>query len=334
MKNGNGIMVAILTFCIIATGVGVVKLFISDGQSAIVSRGTDSLFKQFTDSRPGIGVVKVYGPIYNESEGAFMGLAERGSDAIVKKLDSFRRNNLVKAVVLRINSPGGTIGASQEIYDAVVRLTEANKKVIVSMGDVAASGGYYIAAPADKIVANRGTITGSIGVIMAGYNFSDLMKNYGVKMNVIKQGKNKDILAFWRDMKSEERELLEKMSKNAYDQFLEAVSKGRNIPKNELMEFADGRIMTGEQAKELKLVDTLGGFKDAVRLAAKDVGLDPDNPHLIERDDYSIQRLLDIFSQTASGPRSVDFMRLILNNQVPLLYYSSLPVPIADIKLS
>ncbi|MBN2384505.1 signal peptide peptidase SppA [bacterium] len=329
MKKSNGIMMAILAFCIVASVIGLVKLFRTETSPAVDTTEIASpFFSSFLNKGPGIGVVKVYGPIFTQSESSFIAIPDQGADGIVRNLEKFRKDSRVKAVVLRVNSPGGTIGASQEITDAVIRLKEDGKKVIVSMGDMAASGGYYIAAMADKIVANRGTVTGSIGVLTAGYNFSELMKKYGVRMNVIKQGKNKDLMAFWRDMEPEERQILENLGKYAYNQFLEIVSKGRNIPKEELLKIADGRVMTGEQALEVGLVDTLGGFADAVKIAATEVGLDPDNPNLIVTPENSFQRFFEMLGQEARSDQTVNFMRLVATNQVPVLYYSSVPLPL------
>lgn len=328
MKKNNPLMLLILAVCFAGTAMGVFSLLSGDGNGTTTLKQSDlNLFNPVGDSRPGIGIVKVYGPIFTETETSFLGISERGCDAIVKQLKKMKDDDRVKAVVLRINSPGGTIGASQEITNAVIDLQQSGKKVIASMGDVAASGGYYIAAYADKIVANKGTITGSIGVISAALNFSGLMEKYGVKMNVIKQGKNKDLFAYWRDMTDEEREILEAMSKNAYEQFVEAVSKGRNIPMNELLEIADGRILTGAQALQVRLVDELGGMNEAVRIAATEVGLNPESPHLIDANDAGFKRFFDYIGTESIADRYDAFFRMLMHQPVPFLYYSTVPMP-------
>jgi len=334
MKKGNRIMIAILFFCVLASVTGIVELLRSDRTPAVETARVDSsFFRPLLNKGPGIAVVKVYGPIFTEAEASLFSLPEQGCDGIVKRLEKFRKDSRVKAVVLRVNSPGGTIGASQEITDAVIKLKQDGKKVIVSMGDVAASGGYYVAAMADHIVANKGTITGSIGVISAGWNLSELMKKHGVKMNVVKQGKNKDMMAYWRDMEAEERQIMEDLSKSAYNQFVETVSKGRNIPMDELLKFADGRIVTGEQAHKLGLVDTLGGFMEAVRIAAVEVGLDPEDPNVILSPEVGFQRFIELLGQEAAATRTINFIKLLETNQIPVLYYMSHPVPFQALDL-
>ena len=178
----------------------------------------------------------------------------------------------VKAVIIRINSPGGGVGPSQEIYSEIKRLRET-KKVVASMGAVAASGGYYIAAAADKIVANPGTITGSIGVIIEFVNVEDLLKKIGLKGYTIKSGRFKDIGSPIKEMEPEEKELLQEVVNDVYGQFVEAVSSGRNIPREEVEKIADGRILSGAQAKKAGLVDSLGTLQDAITIGASLAGI-------------------------------------------------------------
>ncbi|MBE9550609.1 MAG: signal peptide peptidase SppA [Proteobacteria bacterium] len=193
----------------------------------------------------------------------------------VKQLKEFRKDESVKAIVLRIDSPGGAVAPSQEIYDEVAR-TVPLKKVVVSMGSVAASGGYYIAAAADHIMANPGTITGSIGVVMEFPNIEDLVKKIGFNTEVIKSGSYKDIGSPLRKMSSSERELLQGVIDSVYHQFVNAVAHSRQIPVEKVTAIADGRIFSGEQAKEIGLVDSLGGLEDAVAMAAKAGGIKGD----------------------------------------------------------
>ena len=178
----------------------------------------------------------------------------------------------VKAIIIRINSPGGGVGPSQEIYSEIKRLRET-KKVVASMGAVAASGGYYIAAAADKIVANPGTITGSIGVIIEFVNVEDLLKKIGLKGYTIKSGRFKDIGSPIKEMEPEEKELLQEVVNDVYGQFVEAVSSGRNIPREEVEKIADGRILSGAQAKKAGLVDSLGTLQDAITIGASLAGI-------------------------------------------------------------
>jgi protease-4 len=178
------------------------------------------------------------------------------------------------ALVLRIDSPGGTVGDSQEIYDALKR-TREKTKVIASFGNISASGGVYIGVGADYIMANPGTITGSIGVILRGNNIERLLEKIGISFKVIKSGTYKDILAFDRDITDAEREILQSLIDSSYNQFVNTVAEGRNLSPATVKSFADGRVFTGEQAVELGLVDRLGSEDDARKWAAELVGLNP-----------------------------------------------------------
>ena len=194
------------------------------------------------------------------------------SRGVVDQIKKYRKDNRVKAIILRIESPGGGTAASQEIYREVER-TVSKKKVIASLGNVAASGGYYVALPAHKIVANPATLTGSIGVIMEVSNIKELMNKIGVSREAVKSGPYKDIGSPVREMKPEERQLLEEVIKNVHRQFVDVVVKGRRLNREKVEKIADGRIFTGEQARDLGLVDELGSFEDAVDLTKKMVGL-------------------------------------------------------------
>ena len=178
------------------------------------------------------------------------------------------------ALILRIDSPGGTVGDSQEIYSAINRLKSKGCKVIASFGNISASGGVYIGVAADKIVANPGTITGSIGVIIRGNNISELLNKIGIKFETVKSGLFKDILSPDKPLSKEGRDLLQNLIDESYSQFTIAVSEGRNIPVDDVKKFADGRIFTGSQAKELGLVDELGDEYKARELAAEMTNID------------------------------------------------------------
>ena len=182
------------------------------------------------------------------------------------------KNDGVRAVVLRVDSPGGGVAPSQEIYDAVLRVRE-KKPVVASLGGVAASGGYYVASGCDVIVANPGTLTGSIGVILQTGNVSELLKKVGIQGVIVKAGKFKDIGSPLREMSEEEKRLLDDLLQNVHTQFIAAISRGRKLPVEQVRQLADGRIYSGEQAHDLKLVDQLGGLRDAVQLAAERAGI-------------------------------------------------------------
>ncbi len=184
----------------------------------------------------------------------------------VDELERLKNDGSVKAVVLRVNSPGGVVAPCQEIHDEVQRVAKV-KPVIVSMGSVAASGGLYVSVAATKIVADPGTITGSIGVILQGYNVKSLADKLGIKVVTIKSGKFKDILNPFRDIRNGEVNLLQSVINDAYEQFIEAVASDRHLPLKAVKSFADGRVFTGRQAKALGLVDYLGGLHRAVKIA-------------------------------------------------------------------
>jgi protease IV len=175
----------------------------------------------------------------------------------------------IKNIVLRINSPGGTVGASQEIYTEIKKLQKDGTKVVVSLGDVAASGGLYIAVAGDKVVSNPGTVTGSIGVIIKSSVIKDLYKKIGIEYQVVKSGPYKDILSQTRFFTDEEKLILQEMIDVTYNQFVKTISENRNIDVEEVKKFADGRIFTGDQAKEYGLVDQIGSQSDAIDLAAE-----------------------------------------------------------------
>ncbi len=179
------------------------------------------------------------------------------------------------ALLLRIDSPGGTVGDSQEIYYALKRLREKTK-IVASFGNISASGGVYIGMGAQHIVANPGTITGSIGVILRGNNLERLLDKVGVSFKVIKSGPYKDILAFDRELTDPEKDILQQLIDTSYQQFVETVAEGRNLPVDTVKSFADGRIFTGQQALTLGVVDQLGTEEDARRWACELAGLDPE----------------------------------------------------------
>ena len=195
------------------------------------------------------------------------------SGDILDELEEHRKNSDIRAVVVRIDSPGGAVGPSQEIYSTLKQLDQ-EKPVIASMGSVAASGGYYIALGARKIIANPGTVTGSIGVIVEISNIEDLMKWAKVRQEVIKSGPYKDIGSPFRSMTDEERQILKDFVGDVYDQFVTAVEKSRKIKKVEVLKLANGMIYTGKHALDLKLIDQLGTINDAIKVAAKEAGIE------------------------------------------------------------
>lgn len=206
-----------------------------------------------------VGVVQVEGII-------------AGSSEITDQIDEFADDDSIGAVVIRIDSPGGGVAPSQEIYRAIQELRK-KKKVVASMGSVAASGGYLIATAAERIVANPGTITGSISAVMHFADVQELMKKVGVRSAVVKSGRFKDIGSPTREMTEEEKQLIQGIVDDIYDQFVRTVAENRRMPLPVAQGLADGRIFTGRQAQQLKLVDDLGGLQEAVLLVGKMAGL-------------------------------------------------------------
>ena len=241
--------VALIT---IGVGVGIVVLFIGTVWVFMATLGEDGL----PTGGPKVAVVEIEGIIV---DGA----------AAVRELREHADNPSIKAVVLRINSPGGVVAPTQEIFAAIQRARKAGKPVVASLGAVAASGGYYVAVAADRIYANPGTLTGSIGVVMQLANLEGLLKKVGVDYVVVKAGAYKDVGNFARTMSPEERKMLQALLDDVYSQFVEAVSEGRGLEKKDVLAFAEGRIYSGQQALALKMVDELGGFEEAVEAAGK-----------------------------------------------------------------
>lgn len=213
-----------------------------------------------------LGIVEIHGVIW-------------AADDWLKEINDFRKNPSIAGVVVRINSPGGTVGASQEIFDSLQRLA-AKKPVVASMGTVAASGGLYAALGAKKIVAEPGTITGSIGVRMEHMNIGDLLRLAKIEYETIKSGALKDLASNTRSLTAEERSFLEDLMKEFHEQFRQTVAAARNLKPEALEKIADGRILTGASAKEAGLVDELGGFDKAVEVAAQMAGIEGE-PHLV-----------------------------------------------------
>ncbi len=213
------------------------------------------------DGKEKIALVEISGQITDSRE-------------IVRQLSKYRRDDDIKAILLRINSPGGAVAPSQEIYDEVLRVRADKKKIYASMGSLAASGGYYIAVAADRIFANPGTLTGSIGVIMAFANAEKLMEKIGLEPQVVKSGKYKDVGSPARKMTAEERIYLQRVVDDVHQQFIDAVVQGRNITPKQARKLADGRVFTGRQALELKMVDEMGGLEDVIVKLGEAAGIE------------------------------------------------------------
>jgi len=229
---------------------GVIALFLGTSMVIIIRIIDPTSSLSFADR---IGVILIDGAILD-------------SRATTSQLVTFRKDKKIKAIILRINSPGGGVGPTQEIHREIQKTAET-KKVIASLGGVAASGGYYIASAANKIVANPGTIIGSIGVLMEFVHLEDLLEKIGIKFEVLKSGEFKDIGSPHRELTKRDREILNSLISDIQSQFVAAVANGRELALDEVSQIADGRVFSGVKAKELDLIDVLGNFQDAVDVA-------------------------------------------------------------------
>ncbi|WP_163969531.1 signal peptide peptidase SppA [Oceanobacillus halotolerans] len=243
----------------------------------------DTLFEeeviQEGTSQNKIAVLDVEGVIQDTGGGtSLLNQLAYNHQRFLKMLEEAGQDPSVDGIILRINTPGGGVVESAEVHDKVVEVQEEyNKPVYVSMGNTAASGGYYISAPADKIVANPATLTGSIGVIMESINFADLAEEWGIDFNTIKSGEYKDIMSTSRDMTDDEEEILQSMVDEMYADFVQVIVDGRDMSEQRVRELGDGRVYTGSQAMDVGLVDALGSFDETVEMMEEDFELGDTN---------------------------------------------------------
>jgi protease-4 len=246
----TGLLVTLLVVLVLGMGMLAILLFVSQ------ARNTQWTFS----TRGSVAVVELEGPIFDVRNQ-------------LQQLKNYADNSSVKAIVIRINSPGGAVAPAQELFEEVKKARRKGKKVVVSMGSVAASGGYYVACAADEIYANPGTITGSIGVIAEFPNIEGLMEKVGIRFETIKTGIYKDTGSAFRPMTEEEHKLVYDMLMDVYDQFVEAVAESRGMPIEDVKKYADGRVLSGRQARQYGFVDALGTQSDAIERAAKLAGI-------------------------------------------------------------
>lgn len=271
------------------------------GLTLIIIASAWGIFAFRSFSLVGIAVVPIEGILDSGESQSTLLIEVTGARTISQLLRKSARDPRIKALVVYIDSPGGSAAAAQEIFQAIKRFKErAGKPIIAAMGDVAASGGYYVACAADKIYALPSTLTGSIGVIWQSVSVERLLSNLGVKPETLKAGRFKDTGSFFRSMTPQERELLQQMLNDVHEQFIADVAKGRKLPIDKVRKIADGRVLTGKQAKAMGLVDELGSLDDAIRDAQRQVNLPETAPvWVLERKRGLIER---VFGAKLSTP--------------------------------
>lgn len=250
-----------------------------------VAAGTADVWKNAstdTGKKGYVAVIRIDGPIYGgpDTESVLTGNSGVTSEELMRQFQAARKDPQAKAILVRINSPGGSTGATQEIAEEMDKIRSSGKPIIISMGDMCASAGYWLASKGNYIFATPATITGSIGVYMDYTNIEDLMDKLGVKNEKIKSGAHKDILSMYRPMTDEEREMVQSMVDDIYNQFVQTVADGRKMDENKVRSIADGRILTGKQAQDLGLVDAMGNYYDALSYAASSGGIQGDGENI------------------------------------------------------
>ncbi|MGL4677447.1 MAG: signal peptide peptidase SppA [Brevinema sp.] len=246
-----------------------------------------------------IGVININAPIsFMEEPSSFIIPQQGGAKFWMDQMHYATTNTNIKAVIIRVNSPGGTVGASQELHAGVQRIKAAGKPVITSVADLSASGAYYATVGSDRIFANPGSLIGSIGVILGGVEFSELLSKIGIKYQAITSGVNKDILSPYKKMSPEQQQFLQTMVNNTYNQFLTAVAEGRGKDKETIRPLADGSIFTGEQAVANGLIDAVGSFYDVVTYTKEQYQLDTADVEVIAptKSGFNISDLITVFT--------------------------------------
>jgi protease-4 len=242
------------------------------------------------------------------------------SESIVRQFNKFGDDKSIKAIILKVNTPGGGVAASQEMYEIIKRTRDKGKPVIVSISSLGASGGYYAACGGSVIIADPGSLVGSIGVIMNLMNFKELAEKIGVNETIIKSGELKDAGNPFREMNEKDKEYFQDIVNDSYDQFLDVVSKERKMDKEKLREYANGRVFTGRQAKDIGLIDSLGTFEDAVRIAGRMAGINGEPSLVRERERLSLtERILDGFTNNEIKSIKEEIKDEFMNQ--PLLQY-------------
>lgn len=262
-----------------------------------------------------IAEVVVKGEITGNASGGLLGGEGYNHKLILKQLDTIKNDDSIKGVLLTVNTPGGGTYESDELYQKLKEVKTKGKKIYVQMETIAASGGYYISMPADKIYAGPQTLTGSIGVISQSMDYSELLKNLGIKTNTIKSGSHKDIMTPQREMTNEERDILQSINKDSFDQFVNVIKEGRHMSEDKVRKLADGRIYSAQQAKAHHLIDEIGYKNEALKAMKKELKLK--NPQIITFDtsQQGLGSLFGIKTTFESLQTNVKQIKNILNNQ-------------------
>jgi protease-4 len=268
-----------------------------------------------------LALLKVDGVIMDQPSGDIFSPNSYNHRLFLKQLEHAFKDESIKGIVLRINSPGGGVVESDEIFYKIMQLKEEYKKPIVTyMSNMAASGGYYIAAPTNEIFANRSTITGSIGVIMQNFNVQELAEEWGIKTQTFKSGPHKDIMSPFKEMTEEERKILQALTDEMYKNFVNVIVEGRGMDRQKVLKLADGRIYSGQQAKEVGLVDHIGFLDDALNRVAELAGVD--NPTVIEYKVSSWAAFDSVFNVLkSSSPDALGIREVLLRQGTPSLMY-------------
>ncbi|MDZ4712119.1 MAG: signal peptide peptidase SppA [bacterium] len=272
-----GIFISLIVIGLLFTGLSFLFL-------AKIISGTDREYEQSGKGNGKIAVVDLNFTIIS-------------SESIVKQFKKYREDKSIKGILLRVNTPGGGVASSQEMYEAVRQTRDAGKPVVVSIGSLGASGGYYVACGGSTIMADPGSLVGSIGVIINLMNFQSLAEKIGISETTIKSGELKDAGSPFKDLTEKDKAYFQSIVDDSYDQFLDVVSTSRKMDKEKLKEYADGRVFTGRQAFDIGLIDSLGTFEDAIRLTGRMAGIEGEPAIVRERDRLTlIERILDSFS--------------------------------------
>ncbi|MBE7411036.1 MAG: signal peptide peptidase SppA [Leptospiraceae bacterium] len=313
MDKNKAILAVSMILVVISTIIGIINISMNSTK-AKYSKSSGKAFLK--DAGVGAALIKIEGAIHSGRSS----YDSVGSDTVLAKLRDIGGRPEIKGILIEINSPGGTVGASQEIFQELMHLRKT-KKIVISMKDVAASGGYYIAAAGDYIFAEHGTLTGSIGVIAMSPNIKGLLEKYGVKMKTYKEGKYKDILSMFRDSTPEEDSIIQKTLADTYRQFVEDVAKGRNKTVSSIEELAQGKIYSGEDAFRNKLVDDLGGRREAAKKLSELCLYDGDIP-ILEEEESPFDKFFQILGAKLDSSSRAGFEKILLleKSHSPIFY--------------